>query len=197
MHVKSSSYHFKKHYFETHTEIIWNHRVPCRKFDFTMFLAVMCRFHICFMRNLCVCLDPQYFLSLIRWLSLCSQSWPRTRALGSATARLARLPRDDVFQKCVQNVQKCSIRQSVSNFLNCLNFCQFRTKGKIKLCDIETHHRCNAKVLKMPIFEAARDAAASAYTRFAVFWCVIINNLFQILWVHAEDNQDVIYSHNF
>ena len=29
---------------------------------------------------------------------LCSQSWPRTRALGSATARLARLPRDDVFQ---------------------------------------------------------------------------------------------------
>ena len=84
-----------------HTEIIWNHMVPCRKFDFTMFLAVMCRFHICFMRHLCFCLDPQCFVHVLslHFLSLIV-FMPRTRALGSATARLARLPRDDVFQKC-------------------------------------------------------------------------------------------------
>ena len=70
--------------------------------------------------------------SWLCWLSLCSQSWPRTRALGSATARLARLPRDDVFQKCVQKCSKCfTFRFKFFEFFEFLNFC---TKGKIKLC---------------------------------------------------------------
>lgn len=90
------------------------------------------------------------FLTLIVFV----HSWPRTRskALGSATARSPK-------------TLDCERKTHVSFPFSVLNFLNLR-KAKIKVCDIETHHCCNAE-LKMPIFEVARDAAASAYTRFA------------------------------